>query len=185
MAATEGGVSLYRFYDSEGALLYVGITEAGAMRWNQHRKSKHWWSDVASTTVEHFATRAEALEVERRAIIAEKPLHNIIHNRRTSREAAKQRGIPVNNWIRWCCDVCGHGISNGDGYVWTDRDSEWDAVHRRCDDRVDVTGYWIGVERLRTKEEIASFRDHLTRRVWFSSIDFDRCTRRASSLVNR
>ena len=29
MAATEGGVSLYRFYDSEGALLYVGITEAG------------------------------------------------------------------------------------------------------------------------------------------------------------
>ena len=31
--STKGGVSLYRFYDAEDTLLYVGITEAGAMRW--------------------------------------------------------------------------------------------------------------------------------------------------------
>lgn len=72
--------SLYRFFDDQGRLLYVGITERGAMRWGEHRKDKHWWDDVASSTIEHFATRSRAEAAEKSAIQAERPLYNGTHN---------------------------------------------------------------------------------------------------------
>lgn len=72
--------TLYRFYDADGRLLYVGITEQGAMRWRAHRKDKDWWTDVVTTTTEHFATRAEAAAAEVAAIKSEGPLYNVAHN---------------------------------------------------------------------------------------------------------
>lgn len=72
--------TLYRFYNSNDALLYVGISEKGPERWKAHRKDKPWWTDVARTTTEHYNTRTEALDAERAAIIAEHPRHNVVHN---------------------------------------------------------------------------------------------------------
>jgi hypothetical protein len=73
--------TLYRFYNTADELLYVGISEKGPERWKAHRKDKPWWTDVARTTTEHYDTRTEALDAERAAIIAEKPKHNVVHNR--------------------------------------------------------------------------------------------------------
>jgi hypothetical protein len=84
--------TLYRFYDADDRLLYIGISEKGPERWKAHRKDKPWWTDVARSTTEHYETRAEALEAERAAIIAEKPLHNVVHNRRRSVAGSRSGG---------------------------------------------------------------------------------------------
>jgi hypothetical protein len=73
--------ALYRFYDSTGRLLYVGITLDPGSRWKNHAKTKPWWTDVAQVTVELHPDRAAVLEAERAAIIAEQPVHNVVHNR--------------------------------------------------------------------------------------------------------
>ena len=73
--------TLYRFYNTDDELLYVGISEHGPARWKAHRKDKPWWTDVARTTTEHHDTRQAALDAERAAIKAEKPRHNVVHNR--------------------------------------------------------------------------------------------------------
>lgn len=77
MARTE----LYRHYDVDGDLLYVGISNNARARLAQHKSAGAVWvSDVAQTSIEVFSCREEALEAERRAIKAERPLYNKAHN---------------------------------------------------------------------------------------------------------
>ena len=73
-------ITLYRQYDIEGDLLYVGISLSGIARTQQHRQTAHWYKDIATITFEKFHTREEALEAERKAIRTEMPLYNIQHN---------------------------------------------------------------------------------------------------------
>lgn len=67
--------ALYRLFDAEGRLLYVGIAFNPRSRWAGH-SSKSWWKDVAEKRVEWHATRHEALAAERLAIVDELPLYN-------------------------------------------------------------------------------------------------------------
>jgi hypothetical protein len=69
--------TLYRYFDSNGQLLYVGITGDNTKRQSQHRRNSFWFGEIASATFEHFEHRAEALLAEKEAIQVEKPLHNI------------------------------------------------------------------------------------------------------------
>lgn len=69
--------ALYRFFNAEGALLYVGITHDIDERWAAHERDKSWWPQVAEKTVEWFATRPLALEAERQAVQQEAPVHNV------------------------------------------------------------------------------------------------------------
>lgn len=69
--------ALYRFYDQQGELLYVGITLDPGTRWQAHAREKGWWRQVATVTVTWLDDRAAALEAERVAILAEAPRHNI------------------------------------------------------------------------------------------------------------
>jgi predicted GIY-YIG superfamily endonuclease len=72
--------ALYRFYDASDVLLYVGITVDPGARFKKHGGDKPWWSEVDRISIDHFATRQEALAAERKAIKEEQPLHNVIHN---------------------------------------------------------------------------------------------------------
>lgn len=69
---------LYRFYSATGQLLYVGITMNPAQRFQSHRGTKDWWSDVVGITLEHYENRADLAESEKRAIQVEHPLHNVV-----------------------------------------------------------------------------------------------------------
>lgn len=69
--------TLYRYYDSEGQLLYVGITGNNTKRQSQHRRNSFWFGEVATASFEYFDDREEALEAETKAIQNEKPKHNI------------------------------------------------------------------------------------------------------------
>jgi predicted GIY-YIG superfamily endonuclease len=70
---------LYWFYDAEGTLLYVGITNSGVKRMEQHGAEKLWWPKVSHIAVDHFPTRDEALAAEDAAIRKHEPLHNLTH----------------------------------------------------------------------------------------------------------
>lgn len=73
--------ALYRFYDTGGALLYVGITLNPAERWRAHRDEKPWWHEISTITIEVHPTRDTVLDAERAAIINEQPAYNVAHNR--------------------------------------------------------------------------------------------------------
>lgn len=68
---------VYRFYDTRGELLYVGISLAGVQRLGQHRSSKDWFVDVARTEFTHYPDYESAREAERVAIANESPRYNI------------------------------------------------------------------------------------------------------------
>lgn len=72
--------TLYRQFDKDGMLLYVGISLKLGQRMSQHRRKTHWFKAVASITLQHFDTLAEALVAEKIAIDAESPLWNRMRN---------------------------------------------------------------------------------------------------------
>lgn len=66
---------VYRMYDDEGALLYVGCTMAPGTRIPQH-SVKSWFHTVSTVKLEHFADRPDAAAAELKAIQTESPLYN-------------------------------------------------------------------------------------------------------------
>jgi len=69
--------ALYRQYDKDGKLLYVGISLNYARRLKEHYKGSAWFLDVEKITLEWFDTRDDALKAERDAIKSESPECNI------------------------------------------------------------------------------------------------------------
>jgi excinuclease UvrABC nuclease subunit len=69
--------ALYRLYDANDRLLYVGITANLAQRWKNHSVySCRWWPRVARKQIEWHDDRYLALAHEYLAIIGEKPQCN-------------------------------------------------------------------------------------------------------------
>jgi predicted GIY-YIG superfamily endonuclease len=77
LALTSRATALYRHFAANGTLLYVGITCDVAKRQQEHARSKAWWPEVASTTVETHPDRYLAATAERAAIAHERPAHNV------------------------------------------------------------------------------------------------------------
>lgn len=76
--------TVYRLFDAEGRLLYVGTSVHPQKRWEQHATTKPWWSAVHHAAVVWLSSRDAALAAEREAIVAEGPLHN---DKATEKEA--------------------------------------------------------------------------------------------------
>lgn len=60
--------ALYRHYDDEGQLLYVGISENVESRTRMHVRRAPWFELVKTSTIAWFDTRGDALSAERAAI---------------------------------------------------------------------------------------------------------------------
>ena len=71
--------ALYRFFDAGNKLLYIGISVRFVSRLEQHESTKEWSDDITFIRIERHPTRELAVCAERKAIIAEKPIHNIHH----------------------------------------------------------------------------------------------------------
>lgn len=67
---------LYRHFDADGNLLYVGISLSAVHRLSQHKKYASWFSNIKRVEIEHFATRKEVLDAERIAVATENPKCN-------------------------------------------------------------------------------------------------------------
>jgi predicted GIY-YIG superfamily endonuclease len=67
---------VYKCYDAYGGLLYVGITWQAMHRHAEHRVDSSWASQVDVIRIEHFDTRAEALQRELDLIHELNPRYN-------------------------------------------------------------------------------------------------------------
>lgn len=72
--------ALYRLYDADDQLLYIGITNYPPKRWTEHKRDKPWWPQVTEKRVEWIESRIKAEGAERCAIAAEGPKYNRVHN---------------------------------------------------------------------------------------------------------
>ena len=70
---------LYRHWDKEDKLLYVGISLHAVARLIGHRKEAEWFDSIAKITIEQHATKEDAERAEVTAIKAERPIWNKAH----------------------------------------------------------------------------------------------------------
>lgn len=84
-------VYLYRHFNKDGTLLYVGISLSALARLKQHETSQ-WHDEIDSITIQKFLCRYAAEDAEMKAIKAENPLYNITHNNKS--KVAKMRKMP-------------------------------------------------------------------------------------------
>ncbi|WP_052432812.1 GIY-YIG nuclease family protein [Streptacidiphilus carbonis] len=92
-------VALYRFFDREGQVLYIGICLEPAKRWYSHA-DRSWWRNVTSYKVTWYPSRSEAALAEGKAIAAERPKHNVVFNRGRKRACGSPvlTGIVLNGY---------------------------------------------------------------------------------------
>jgi hypothetical protein len=85
-----GHGGLYRFYDADRELLYVGISRQMTVRWSAHRNTAAWWSRAEYVAVSYFPPGCRVYEdmAEKASIAHEQPPFNTNH-RNPSRAVAK------------------------------------------------------------------------------------------------
>ena len=92
-------MDLYRYYDADDRLLYVGVSIHAAIRMTQHRVSKPWWNDVVRVQIEHL-TWEEAWAGEGEAVLNENPLYNVrVPSGRAPSPPPKERS-PQEPWVQ-------------------------------------------------------------------------------------
>ncbi|WP_327594644.1 GIY-YIG nuclease family protein [Streptomyces chartreusis] len=72
--------AVYRLWDADGGLLYIGSAYDPEERCRRHR-DKPWWPDVTRRTEEWRDSRGEAYTAELEAIALERPQHNVMGTR--------------------------------------------------------------------------------------------------------
>lgn len=104
------GQQLYRLYDADGELLYIGISYSAIIRFAQHRDRQPWIDDVCRIEIEaHDVSRAEIEEMEAEAIRTENPRYNIVRSRRSSSmRAADPYGEYNHSWPAFNPDLDPH-----------------------------------------------------------------------------
>ncbi len=82
---------MYRHYDKEGNLLYVGISSNHLQRLTTHKQISGWFKLIARIEIQHFKTREEARWAEHIAIKTEFPIFNKQQNDGTPPKSAIEK----------------------------------------------------------------------------------------------
>ena len=69
--------AVYRVYDSDDALLYVGMSRSPFARFLSHSKSSDWFDSVTRLELAWYPDREQAKTAESAAILKESPKHNV------------------------------------------------------------------------------------------------------------
>lgn len=67
---------VYRLFNQDGSVIYIGSTGNLKQRLSAHRRDKSWWPEVDRVETEAHPDRDSAYAAEDAAILAEKPRHN-------------------------------------------------------------------------------------------------------------
>jgi hypothetical protein len=82
--------ALYRLYDVDGVLLYVGVTFQPTVRMSRHAATQPWWPEVTRKTMTWYSDRFEACDAEEIAIRDEHPRYNVKTSTSSSTRLARQ-----------------------------------------------------------------------------------------------
>lgn len=74
------GPFVYRLYDADSRLLYIGSAKCRLSRFQGHRNTSPWWPEVARKELTDQPDIETARRAEAAAIKAERPVHNKRHN---------------------------------------------------------------------------------------------------------
>ena len=80
--------TLYRAFDDQERLLYVGISDGDFIRLAQHAASAPWTVYAVKVTLERFTLRTDAERAESTAILEEDPVWNV-------------KGRPLERFYQW------------------------------------------------------------------------------------
>lgn len=102
---------VYRAYDADGRLLYVGCTAEVGARLSYHAQHAPWWIFHSAITTEQFDSEAAARDAELEAIATEYPRWNVVGrspdhpdgpvSRATGLRSAPWLWADVQVWRRW------------------------------------------------------------------------------------
>lgn len=70
--------AVYKAYDADGQILYVGIADCWGRRWYQHARTAPWYPFVTRLEIEWLDTRAEAIAREADLILSLAPHFNTV-----------------------------------------------------------------------------------------------------------
>jgi len=82
---------VYRCFDADGRLIYVGCSRTPKNRMDQHRANSWWFEQVERVRFTVFPNKDYALWMERRAIETEHPRWNIRHRDQSAWELVDYR----------------------------------------------------------------------------------------------
>lgn len=154
---------LYRLFDGQGELLYVGITNQNPpeKRLKQHAKDKPWYYRMTTYTMVTLRTidRAVAEEAERLTIISERPRYNNRHNGKRHKFAHLGHGFT--------CEFCKQPAS----YVICELSGHWTAFCWDHEPDDDMELFSIRAENIGNQRSLAELVRHLQTKNWF---DFNR-----------
>lgn len=89
----QGRTALYRYFDVDGRLLYVGVAKDPDKRDREHHCTSEWYEHAVRREIEWHDTRQDALAAERQAIRNELPLFN--------RHGARVDPEDVSDYVFW------------------------------------------------------------------------------------
>lgn len=89
--------TLYRHFDADNNLLYVGISLSAYQRFAQHKRHSKWAGQSVRMEMERFEDRKAAMAAEELAIRKEKPKFNITHNN-TGDRSLTEKGWSDKGW---------------------------------------------------------------------------------------
>jgi len=88
---------LYRFFDADDNLLYVGISVSIEKRFHDHEKRSTWWDEAAYCLFERFPSRDAVRKAEEIAIKTENPKYNKDLN--PNYESANHHFRKIKSWV--------------------------------------------------------------------------------------
>ena len=85
---------LYKMYNNDDQLLYVGITNNVDQRFTAHASTKSWWKDVDNINLKIYQDRESAILSERMTIISEHPKYNELVTKKPYAASPEKRYPP-------------------------------------------------------------------------------------------
>ncbi|MEE1812618.1 GIY-YIG nuclease family protein [Streptomyces sp. BE133] len=138
--------AVYRFFDSNEELLYLGITHNIDERWGTHERIQPWWLDVARREFTWYETRAEAEQIEASATVSEKPRYDRSGQRTTGGEVDRRLNVETERAMQ----AVAADIDNGTYPLWRVLPS-YGALSRKY--QIPVVGITRGLSGLAHREK--------------------------------
>tara|TARA_Y100000361_G_scaffold142463_1_gene148525 strand:- start:284 stop:784 length:501 start_codon:yes stop_codon:yes gene_type:complete len=96
--------TLYRHFDINKKLLYVGISSRPWTRLKEHKISP-WYDKIHNITLQQYENREKAIKAEREAVIKENPLFNVQRFKTYKEQKRKEKEIIDNSKLKFISNV--------------------------------------------------------------------------------